>query len=505
MVFADKPNSRNPGLAWVLLGLAVLVFFTGCSKLGRVYLEAPEPSSGIETNAFTDAVVQIRYFFDKTASMQGFANVQNSAYIQTIPLLWETGENLWPITEPSYYVYGDLQIGRISKNLIDSRETGLLASSFYTIRNLDRLFGDRVVASDNKPFSAVNDYIHNNIDTDSRCLYVIVTDFYETNSSSVFYRFFRDAFDKNMSSALFAVESEFNGVLYDIYSDKSTPYPQSGRTGNISSTFFVLIIGSSTEVLRYSEKLYSDLTEKKITFYDTVFLISEAERASPKPASFIMAQNTRRFESDELRSSMVNMRQPQINNSQLSLYHWEEIVAVPADVEAYQILTNIGSRYSAQLTDKAIINDNSFTYPVTLQVGYHAGEKTKVEPGTISRFANHRNSDNFFVFQVVPISIETGIGRLFQRLDLVGEIRNPKNLASGYYKISYSVQAEAVVPDWVRGKNAENYEEFEASHVLGALIKVHGFRKVYNDIIDAYNAHKFRPAWSGELYLVRRK
>jgi hypothetical protein len=475
-----------------------LAAFSACSD-SRVYLEAPEAS--YSNVAAADNPVYIRYFFDRTMSMRGFVNVADSAYIRIIPRIWEVGDSLWSATNNTYYVYGDIQIGTLGRHVIASRERGLRVPALYGGAPIC----NRVRPGNNRPFYSVNNYIHDTIDPNVKSLHVVISNFHETDSPAVFFRFFRDTFAKNLSAALFAVESEFNGVKYDIY-DNKRPFPGPGTTtttGEIISTFFILVIGSRQEVLLYSERLFSEFTGMGISFNHTAFLLGPAERVSPEPTESLTVQDIRRFESEDARFSMVNLRRPLPDNRQLGIFQWEGGRRVPADVEAYQMLTRVGARYAAGLTDRAF--DEGFRHNVALQVRYHEGEGGRVGPGEVTGFRDYRAANEHFSFQAMTNPDVAEGESFFRRLYLIGETRNLSAFATGYYEIRYFVQAEAVVPDWVRRKSADSISEFEEMFRGGERLGVLGLYRVYSDIIGAYNRSANRLAWSGELYLVRRR
>lgn len=474
-----------------------------CSRQTRVFLE---PSPQNVANGLRGPV-QIRYFFDRTMSMRGFTTITDSAYTRTIPLLWGAGDSLWPTADSFYYVYGTIQVGRIERAYLEDSQ-GLLVPEFY-FDGPRR--GVQVRPSHGRPFYTLHGYIHDIIDPTARGLYVVVTYFNEAHNPAVFSRFFQVAFDRGLSGALFAVRSEFDGIVWNVYNNRS--FPEAGTTGRTMSTFFILVIGSRLEVEQYSERLFSDFVGAGISFNHTVFLVGPEERvAFPDIGRFIDAPNIRLFES-ELEtnpfSTMVNLRP--LDNRQLGLFRWVDSARYEAaGVEAYQIMRGIGSRYSALLTRRAF-DTGSFDYNVTTEVWFHDGERRNPSHGVTSEFSEFRAAGNHFDFRVVPNPVDSVTGGFFRQLYLIGETRNHDTLESGFYRVAYRVQANAVIPAWVMEKNAETIGEFGAMHErmdqhgervgLGVL----GLRRVHNDIIVAYNRNNERLAWSGELYFVRRR
>jgi len=515
IVFTDKKRRQIFFSAVYSLGIAFLLLLgvNGCSKMGNSYLGPMQTSSGgdSEETIDLDTPIQIHYFFDRTESMKGFTQKEDSAYRRTIPLVWEAGErlNLTPPPKDFYYVYGDTQIGSLQRQIIQNRGTGLHAESFYGIvSENDPRLGQRVYYNQGKPFNSVYEFIHSSIDPDSRSLYVVVSDFYETDNPNIFARFFGEAFRKNLSGAIFAIESDFNGVLYDVYGYETNRFGDIQKrgfpsNGSVTSTFFVLLIGSQSEVFRYSERLFYDLQGRNINFFNTIFLIGPSERVSPIPSRIIRATNRREFNKEENLFSMVNLRR---DNTSLGLYQWDGTNRVPANVEAYQIVTRVGSRYATQLTDRAFLDSNNFEYPVIANIEYHTGEKTsKVDPGFVSQFRDYPNSREHFELRTFIKSVETENKALTHPLYLVAETNNNNIIASGYYRITYNIQAKALTPEWVKTKNAEEIADVELSRDQDRKLKIYRLKNLYEQISEAYNNTKSRAGWSGEFYLVRRR
>lgn len=489
-------------LMLLLLGFALV--FAACDRPTRVFVEIPIPHNEYEMQFPHEGPVRIRYFIDRTESIAGFTAVADSAYIRTVRSLLEAGRSLWQDADADYFVYGGLQIGRIPRTALMHPSTGFSVRSFYGF-GAHANIGALVRHSHQRPFYSVNNFIHETIDADGRSLDVVITDFQERYEMVAFSRFFQVAFARGLSGALFAVDSEFNGVVWDVDGDRPFPGPGSGPndwTGMTTSTFFILMVGTTAEVSQFSERLFSDLVAGGISFNHTVFLVGSAERVEfPEIGEFMMIQNARQFESDAAQFQTVNLRR--LDNRMLGLFRWDGTSPEPLEAEAYQVIGRVGSRYSAVLTDSVF---DGFYFSVTPRVWFHPGETGVVSPGTVSSFRDLGTGGDNFAFRTVQYPAEAGCGRFFRRLYLIGETRNHGSLASGFYRISYGVEARAVTPAWVMEKNAETISEFRAAHERGEGLRVFRLRAVYSDIVAAYNsANVSRPTWSGELYLVRRR
>lgn len=484
----------------MLLLVIILVMYVGCSKT-KLYLEAAEsPTSHEVADQPNIAPTQVHYFYDRTESMKGFAYNSESAYLNTIRLIRTTGELFWsPIeTDHTYYVYGDTQIGRIDGALVENREEGLSAADFYGLNppaSFGNVLGIRVryrgeeqLYGSGQPLLSVNTYVNEMINSHSDTLYVVVADFFKRDNKVQMPNFFRQAFERGLSGAFFAVESEFNGIMYDIIGN-DTPFPEEGTTGDIRSTFFILITGNRSHVTEYSKELFTKLNEKEIKFNSSVFLTGSKERIFPVPEGL----------------SVVNLERVLQDNEKIRLLQWDGDVSVLADVETYNIniLGKFGTQYSASISDSIIYDDGNFLFPVTPQVWHSSGEDGRVKSGTISQFEDI-TANNPFIFQTKIQPSETN-NQFYKSLFFDGKTNAFNTFAPGFYKISYRIETQAKVPDWVSEKDATEVQEFVDSlddEVVGELIKVLNFQEIYKGIVEAYNRVEFRPAWSGEFYLI---
>jgi len=404
-------------LVLVLFGLASLLI--ACS--GRTVVFLPTAESSIDdtpTPAPLEGPVQIRYFFDRTQSMMGFVDVSNSAYIRAMPDIWGAGDDFGSAVADAsvFYSYGDLGIHRVGRAAVVNQGTGVRSSVFY--RGISA--GAQQVRQGiyRRPFYVLDGHIRESIDPGTRSLYVVVTDLYEGHDQYRFYRFFETAFERNMSGAFFAVESEFDGVVWDAIWEGGNrlPFPATGTTGMTRSAFFILIIGSHLEVAQYSENLSSRLGRRGIMFNHTVFLLGPEQRgAFPETAVSRITPNINRFESYAARFYMLNLQQS--GTWGLGLRQWSGATLVAADVEAYQIMHGIGSLYSALLTIDTFDTGN-FEYDVVLEVWFHPGESWTPSHGVTPEFSEFRAYRNHFAFRIEPTVNNLSRPHLPQQLDL---------------------------------------------------------------------------------------
>jgi hypothetical protein len=482
-----------------LSGAAAVFFITSCQKARLCYITqkteaaAPEDVLGQE--------IELHYFFDKTESMKGFTwEGDDSEYVNALDSIWKSGENIWPDVEAVFYEYGELNISKLPKANIQ-REVGF--PEFYgQINSVNRAI---VRTSSQQPFGAVSDYIKS-LDTNKKCLYVVVTDLYEQNrANNIFTLFFRSAFESGMSGAFFAVDSSFRGNLWNISINSDVSLGVNGR-----STFFILVAGSGKEVAQYSERLVNEFNNKNLDFEDIVFMV----QADEKPELWVpdvtrMAQNERRFNSDENKYALVNLRAPK-SNKELRLYEWIEDSAVrggyrsaPAVVESYRLMTNIGSRYFAGLP-VANVNLDDFEYSVNLSVEYFGGSNSRVIPGELSKFGPAQSSlFSAMILSEADISKGTAYNDTNYPLYFLLEIKN-KPLDTGYYRIGYSIVPEAKIPVWVAERSVPSLAELKDSIQPGKLIKVLNLKTVYEDIVSIYNGIKTREIYSGSFYIVKQ-
>lgn len=475
----------------LVCGLVICVLLcsvVSCRRVSPLYIEAPVKRTNVET-------ARLHLFFDKTESMQGFtAKGDDSHYVQTLPLLWQIGNDAFTASTARFFDYGESYTNEFkSTDAVKYVKTEVLRRGFY---GSPITGGVREKVKDNggQPFLAVADYIGTLNEPGS--VYIVVTDLYEQNRENPFSLFFRDAFSRGLSGALFAIESTFSGKInsfsYVNNVEKFIPV----RDG--ISTFFICIVGDSDIVYEYSAALAKELSDKKISFHDAVFMVNAPREAKPHHSDPVIAPDARRYGKKENALRRVNLR-PQVVNiiNQTS----------PDSIESYQILTDIGSRWAAGLPLK--INTDNFKYKVESSLFYFDGKRVKTEGNepSPSSFVGKANS-TVTSTKLMPISNidsdsipeNTDIFPLY----LVIETDN-RVMEKGWYRIKYDIVPEAILkPSWVLDLNAENIGDLDQSAKdASGHVKVLELANVYEKIADAYNKQA-RIIYSDEIYLVKK-
>jgi len=468
-------------------GLAACVFLclaASCGRVGPLYIEAPEKKTGMENSA------RLHLFFDKTLSMQGFtARGDDSHYVQTLPLLWQVGNNAFAASTSRFFDYTVDFINEFRGSDAENwfkRE--LLRNTFY-IADYPRTHRTRVHSTGEQPFSGVAEYIKTLNEPGS--VYIVVTDFYEQNRENPFSLFFRDAFSRGLSGALFAIESTFSGTIesFSLVDNQN----KNIRVRDGVSTFFICIIGDNDVVYAYSAELAKELNAKSIKFHNAVFMLKPPQETKKYHSDPVMAPNARRYGKEENALKPVNLRLQEITilNQDASSYR------IP---ESYQVLTKIGSRWATGLALKNI-NEESFKYTAEFLLSFFDGKRVKTEDDVLasSPFIGKANSTIVSTKVIhVPDADDYPVY-------LVVETDN-RVMDKGWYKINCDIIPEAIPkPDWVTVLNAENISALEESAgAAGGRVKVLELANVYEKIADAYNKVLPKTIYSDELYLLKR-
>ena len=474
MIFFKHCSRAYPALA---LFFALSTVFTACAP-PRVYLPTERPKSLADSGKSPvdpdDSPVEIHFFFSRTFSMRGFLKERSkTSYQHTMPMITGAAERNWSIHnhQYNYYDYGDDNIrSRTDENI--RRDPGVHSLDFYY-----RYGGEPAPhIPEHQPFASVNRRIHNELIKDqSKKLFVVVNNFYETNGPVLFSRFFEQAFEQGMSGAIFAVESEFNGMIYNVLDPEGGWRRPFSTKGEVISTFFIFIIGSTAEVESYCKSLYNQLIEaESITFKHTVFLLNHT--------GFL----------DRISRPRTDMRA--VTGKMAGIFQWDGTKEMPAaGVEAYQLLRQMkqtGPLYSILFKYENIFYNNaSFEFGGGLTTGYSAGERGSVTPGFESQFRGEGGGS--FELKVQP---DDQSGRLRVTVDT----KDHSNLSPGFYRLTYNIWAKFKIPDWVVNKNT-----LDVPSLNEGTLKVVKLRDVYESILAAYNKYASLPEQTGTLYLVK--
>ena len=479
-------------------GLAACVFLClsfscgGCGRVGPCYIEAPEKKTGVET-------ARLHFFFDKTESMQGFtARGDDSHYVQTLPLLWQVGNSAFTSSTARFFDYTVDYINEFSDPGAENwvkRE--VLRNTFY-IADYPRTHRTRVRPTGEQPFSGVAEYIKTLNEPNSA--YIVITDLYEQNRENPFFLFFRDAFSRGLSGALFAVESTFSGRIYSFSLVDNAERSIQVRDG--IATFFICITGDNDVVYEYSAELAKELNAKGINFHNAVFMLRAPRETGIYHSDPVMAKNAKRYGKEENALKQTNLRTQgiEIINQNSSPYR---------NPESYQVLTKIGSRWTAGLALKNI-NRESFKYTAEFSLSYFDGKRVKNEGGgpAPSQFIGKANSTIASTKIIHVADIEGDL--IPENADdypvfLVVETNN-RVMDKGWYRINCVIAPEAIrEPDWVTGLNAGSISALQQSaNEAGGRVKVLELANVYEKIAGAYNNATMKTIYSDELFLLKR-
>jgi hypothetical protein len=479
-------------------GLVACVFFcliVSCGRVGSLYIEAPVKVPDLET-------VRLHLFFDKTESMRGFTEKgDDSQYVQTLPLLWQIGNNDFTASEVRFFDYGEQLTNEFIGTPEEVRERvrkRVLKPEFYPGITLTGDDGRIKFGENNRlPFSGIAKCIWKLDDENKKkpdSIYIVVTDLYEQNMERPFSKFFNDAFSSGLSGALFAVESTFRGVINSVSYVNNDTVNIPVRDG--ISTFFICIVGDSDILYKYCAALAKELSDKKINFHNAVFMVNAPQGNKPYHSDPVMAPNARRYGKKENALMLVNLRPHEV-------YFTDQTFS--NRIEAYQILTKIGSRWAAGLPLKNISLDN-FKYNAEYSLFYFNGKRTKTESNNApSPFTGKANS-TVISTRLIPIS-NIDNSSIPENADifplyLLIETNNHE-MEKGWYKIRYDIVPEAILkPDWILELNAEDIPALKQS-VAGGRVKVLELANVYEKIADAYNKQA-RIIYSDEIYLVKK-
>jgi len=477
---------------WGLAASVFLCLIALCGRVGHLCIklpdEVPEQKPCVET-------ARLHFFFDKTESMQGFtAKDDDSHYVQTLSLLWKIGNDFADLTT-RFFDYGTEYTNEFkSTDALNYVKREVLRRGFYESAPTGG-YREAVRPNGGQPFSGVAEYIKTLNEPGSA--YIVVTDLYEQNRENPFFLFFRDAFSRGLSGAMFAVESNFAGRIHSFsYVNNAERYIQV-RDG--IATFFICIIGDSDIVYAYSAELAKELNAKKINFHNAVFMLKPPQETKTYQSDPVMASNARRYGSKENELKMTNLRLQEITviNQNTSPY---------SNFQSFQVLTKIGSRWTAGLALKNI-NMESFKYTAEFALSYFDGKRVKNESDAPSQFIGRVNSTIVSTKVVhasdvdrnlVPENVED------YPVYLVVETDN-RIMDNGWYKINCVIIPEAILePDWVSSLNAGSISDLEQSaNTTGGRVTVLELANVYEKIAGAYNAQT-RTVYSDELYLLKR-
>jgi hypothetical protein len=425
-------------------------------------------------DAPVSAKAGIYYFFDRTASMRGFAAAgENSGYVTALPAIWGAAESCFPNAEPDYYEYGQSYIYRFEK----SARTEVKKPGFY-----DTWIGEKVYESKMKmAFQNAKDFIEENNNNAETLLYIITSDLYEQNAEkSVFSEFYRALFARGRSGAIFAIESRYSGnIFHEASGNSNDSFFHNGK-----SLFFVLVAGNRSYVRQYHAKLREDFKREDIQFESWLFDKNENyfslepqtkyERPEPVPE--------RKFNSPDYMSVMAYLREEK-NPAMLGLYGAE--AHSPARVTAYQIQKEAGARYVGFLPKELDVIEFKNTILGKVESCRLNDKRVQFEQLEFKDF----NEDNF--------KIEPVFDEKIQKPALTITINNTGTLAPGIYKVNITSCVKA--PQWISERSVAKLTDLKKSLAADRdSAKVLNLEKVFEDIADRYVS-------SGAIYFVKKR
>jgi hypothetical protein len=457
----------------------LFVCLAACSKIGICYVESSEGSVSDSSD------IRVNYFFDRTESIRPFTYKRDTGYSLAMSSLLTVGQDLFGSDPLSFYdVAGIL---RHTTALPEQLQVEIQKPAFY-VPDPPRFpsdFTESVIVVDglSQPFFTVAEYIRKNCRGDNE-LNIITTDLYEQNDiSQHFHTFFRNAFARGMSGAIYAVNSEFRGNIYNITGNNRYLYVDG------YSTLFVFMTGRKDIIEKYCAAYSKKLTEKNIAFNSLLFLLGDVSLDSVLLES-VTAGNPRTYESAERSGKMINLRQ-----AANTIRVWEETqpaegkkkasyVSRVAGIEAYRPITNLDPQYVKYIDVKSA--DIAPTIE-TVSLEYFNGTG-KTSEGHLSEF----KSESPETILTSAAFEKDGVWYLAIRI-------NGQNLKSGYYRVSYNI-----MPDWVlaldAGDGADGYDILKASNQYGERVKVLHLKSIFQSIQDDFNKEN---GFGGVFYLVK--
>jgi len=522
---------------WGLAACVFLCLAASCRRIGPLYVEIPEKKTGAES-------VQLHFFFDRTISMGGFAEKgDDSDYIKTMTQLWQVGDKAfsplktrifdyfldstseYKTEEAKNYIKREVRLPRFYEGrFIYSRIDGRGPMINHYADALNRGYREIVHQNNEQPFSGVADYIkklYESEGNESKSAYIVVTDSYEQNrgNDNPFFQFFRDAFDKGLSGALFAVESVFNGSIWEISIVNGVD--RGIRVNNGIATFFICIIGDSDTVYTYSAELAKELKARDIKSHNAVFMLKPPQETGINYGEHNMDGSARGYGKGENALNANTLKRMNMRSEGIFVISQDTSSFRNTDY-SYQVLTDTGSRWAAGLALKNI-NQENFKYTADFSLSFSDGKivKTGSDEPAPSLFISRGKSSivSTRVIHVSEIIAQLIEKKMYQNppyhlipvlenaddcpIYLVVETDN-REMDKGWHKISCVIKSEAIrEPAWVGELNAVSIPALVESARAGGRVKVLEIANVYKDIAEAYNK-KTESVFSYELYLLKR-
>jgi hypothetical protein len=479
-------DGRLPGGLKVKLPVFVLgiLCLAACAKGNLVYVETREDS------LVTADEVVVNYFFDRTESIRPFTYKTDTAYSLAMSSLVTVGQDLFGSDPLSFYDFAG-ELRRISV-LPEQIQVDIQKQSFY-VPDRARFASTESIEVINidgqpQPFFTVAEYIRKN-HREQNELNIITTDLYEQSDiSQYFHRFYRNAFARGVSGAIFAIKSEFRGPVYNIGAGNQR------LDVDGFSTVFVLITGKNNILREFCDQYSKKLDENRISFNLSLFALNEQPSAADMSIGNVMAGSERGYErrAAEKLNTMINLRRISgavktwaASGQSDDAGQSASPVTRSADVEVYRVMSNAEARYV-----RRIGGSNEENAPQMGQLSLEYFDGGKAVSGKPSAFA--------------PELADTVLSADFFQDDGIWYMAlktTNKNLKSGYYRVKYNI-----VPGWVidldAGDGAVGFENMRESNRRGERIHVLHLRSIYEAVLEDFNREN---GFSGSFYLVRGK
>jgi hypothetical protein len=242
--FARTAMNLIPSFHWLDRALAfalviVPLVVTSCSSCSRRQTCAPPPKDDAQyaLPPPSTAAPTVDVFLDSTLSMQGFVSAgTNSNFQQTVPILESAVISGWAGGETHFFKFGNQIEALTNRSYLDAVKPEFYLDSDYNLLTL----------IENVIDSAKLDH-----------LTVIVTDLFQNNSdvNQLSDKIKRKYIAAGLGVGVFGIKSEFKGEVYDVGpKNYSFPYVSGGDPKKFRP-FYLLVLGSHSDVAKYFEAL----------------------------------------------------------------------------------------------------------------------------------------------------------------------------------------------------------------------------------------------------------
>ena len=507
----------------------VIFFFMSCGA-SKAFVDPPEiPSSGGNESKDEFPKVNIRYFVKRTETMGSFVQKENpsrkgvaipnedSEYIKAIEDIWRAGEQLEKITNYTFYDYGHTSIYELSDPDIfknESKKIGFYGEARYISNN----FKNVQLSEDNGwgNFGSITNFLF--ADNNSKYypyykqdpikeqdegrgkLYIIISDLLEggKNLYNVYSDFFENSFNNGLSTAIFAVNSHCYGNYYRENIHEPKPVRTQNLKANGTSTFYVLIAGTKSELIKYCNILGKRFKASNLKFNNSIFLIGDERYGSYK-------EERHPDTKIKIDGKSVLILNPVNSSIDIKLYQWGENGGREAvKVKSYSSKRNMGI-LSSLLLDNVDFDNFKYDPKITIEYfsgqGYEKGKPSKFEKSDIQYNSKIRHGDELFKNNNKKEDLSNNQPDISNYIFIgLGD----RNLRSGFYHIKYEISPEAIIPQWIKEKDVDSFEELETSIKNGGQqIKTFGLSKKYGALVSAYNNAKKRLVYKDELYFKK--